>query len=330
MGFDSSGGGGGGPPVYGNPYAPVMRPTPGFNSQAPTMPPSGGAPGAPGGGAWWQNPVNLGLIMAGGGSLLNAYTQNKNANKNMAAVQQRQQQIDRTAGALAWTDPMMNQSALESIISGASGNGVPGNTGQLDLKSLFGMNPLGNTSTDGIMQMLRGSGPASIAGDLLTSGNPFDTSQMFDALGIVDARNTGEQVAGLRAGAAGLGQRFGGTMMREEGNLRSRISQDINARNAGIQMQSFESAQGRRMGTLDQLLRSAGMNLDSSRQNQSMQLAAISQMFNQALGQRQFNQGLLSLQAGLPIAQNGAPGYGQAFSDIGQLIAFAPMLSRRD
>lgn len=315
------------PAGWGGPYTtPIGRMGPGGQFQA--MPPVGTFPGtggttAPGntGGAWWQDPTNIGLILAGGGSLLGAYNQNQNAKKNTNAVNARTNTINQAAGALAWTDPLMNQNILSGLANGGTRDPM-----MADLSAIFGGNPLGNSSSDGLMQMLRGSGPASLSGDLLRTGNPFDTSSMFDALAPLDMRQTDQQVAGLRAGAAGLGQRFGGAMMREESNLRSNIAEQINARNAGIQMQSFESAQGRRMQSLDQLLRAVGMNMDSSRQGNSLQLAAISQMFNQALAQRQYNQGLLSIQAGLPVGQYNAPGYGSALGDIGQLLAFAPML----
>jgi len=287
-----------------------------------------GAPGegppaanAPGGTPWYQNPTLIGSFAAAAGSFLNSWQANKNAKANQKAVTERQQYLDRTAGNLAWQGPIGNEGALQGLIGG---NGQ--NNQQLNLTNLFGFNPMANTSQDSIMQMLRGGGDKSIFGGMLATGNPFDTSDMFKALQVTDARNTNAQVAGLRSGAAGMGQRFGGSMMQQEGRLRQGIAENLNVRNAGIQMNAYEAAQGRRTSTLDQLLRGAGMNMDAARQNQTLQLAAISQMFNQQLGQRNYNMNLFGIQSGIPIGQNTAPGYGSAIGDLGQLLAMYPMM----
>lgn len=227
------------------------------------------------------DPLTAGLILSAGSSLYGAYSGNKTNQKNLDAAQQRQQKIEATATPYLQNGPnQFAQMLLQSI--GGSGTGTQGfNTGQ-----------------DGFMQFLR------------RGGEQFDNSAQFKALGAVDAANLGEQIAGLRAGAGSLGQRFGTGMNRNEALLRSTSLAQTGARNAGIASQSFESGAQRGL------------------QAQSLLSQIISQAGSFQQAQQGQNINILSLLAGQPIGQqqpNQLPG---AAGDIGQLLMFLPFLKQ--
>jgi hypothetical protein len=174
------------------------------------------------------------------------------------------------------------------------------------------MTPMGrfNMGQDGGMQALRADGnrqmnAMGVYQDIMRGGgNPFDTSEMFRALGAVDDRQMANAVAQMRAGATGLGQRFGGAMLNQEADLRRDMLQNLQARNAGIQSQAYEAAQGRLMGAADA--------------SQAAIMQMIQQGYGMSMGNRQMNAqllGMLSGQQPVPYSQNPL---GQMAMDAGQ------------
>jgi len=139
---------------------------------------------------------------------------------------------------------------------------------------------------------------------LAETGNPFDTSELFSALQPLRARQLRESLGTLRAGAPGLGQRFGSAMRANEQGTVLQHLESISAQDAGIQMQAHEAAQGRRLG--------AGQALNSSA------LALMELLGRTEQGRRTGNLQALSVAAGVPQAQG--VNWGQPGFDIGQML----------
>jgi hypothetical protein len=191
-----------------------------------------------------------------------------------------------------------------------------------------------NTGQDGIMQQMRNGPEDQVQQDVINTlmgisqtGDPFDTSEMFKALGLQDARTRDESVATLRAGASGLGQRFGSASGRAEADLLSELADQTALRNAGIQMQSYESAQGRRQQALGGVLQAT-----NAQEAEQMALAQLMQsVFGQLMGAEQgrnsFNAQLLSAASGMGGVQapSATPG---AVGDIGNLLFMLPMFEQ--
>lgn len=115
-----------------------------------------------------------------------------------------------------------------------------------------------NAGQDALMQMLRRDNGASPANpstgfdlqQLSDTGSPFNNSELFAALEPMDQRLIDRNVSQLHASAGSLGERLGSSINRNEAQLREQLGQDVLARNAGIQSQSYEAAQGRRLQAL--------------------------------------------------------------------------------
>lgn len=108
-----------------------------------------------------------------------------------------------------------------------------------------------NTGQDALMQMLR-SDPRTkvdqtLEGIMANQGDPYNNSELFRSMGVLDQRAIDEQIGQLRGSFAGLGQRFGSSAQRQEGTIRREMTDDMMARNAQIQAAAYEAAQGRRM-----------------------------------------------------------------------------------
>ena len=145
-----------------------------------------------------------------------------------------------------------------------------------------------NVGQDALMQALRTDPTAkstqAIQGLIGQQGNPFNASELFRALGVMDQRATDSAVSQTRAGASGLGQRFGSFMARQEGDLRSRANESAAARNAQIGMQSHEAAQQR-------LLQSMGLLSGNEQFAAQNQLANAGQLQQAALAAGQLGLG---------------------------------------
>lgn len=300
------------------------------------------------------------LALQGGGMAYNAYSQNKNANR----LNQRQDALLQQAAGMRQNGMGEAERLILGLIN--SGGQDPGSTfspTQLDLGGLLNQGGF-NVGQDALMQQLRATPGSnlnkSLEAVLAGGGNPFDTSELFSALGAVDQRNTNQQVAGLRAGASGLGQRFGSGMLGAETALRQSISGDLNARNAGIQQGSYESAQARLLQAASQLaardqfqaglsdqIRRGGLDLASlfmqnnnannasaaqaasiNQQNRGFEAGLLQMLLGAEQNRNAFNLSTLGLGAGMQ-PQMPAYGYGNAASDFGQMMMFMQMLNQR-
>jgi hypothetical protein len=177
-----------------------------------------------------------------------------------------------------------------------------------------------NSSQDGFMQYLTnaaGAGAGRSLTELSDTGSPFDNTELFRSLGVIDDQSINDQAMQLRAGAGSLGARFGSGFAQSEGLLRERGASSAAARRAGIAAQSYEGAQGRRLSALDMLR-------GTYQGDQSNQMAQRSQMLQALLGagglesqRRGYNAGLFGLGSGMQTGTN----YGQTIANSGIDIA---------
>jgi len=231
-----------------------------------------------------MDPITLGLILSAVGTGVNAgtsYLNQRSANKET----KRRQGI-----AEPWLQGMLGGGGSEQF----------------------------NAGQDALMQMLR-SNPMEASNrsmtEMVNTGNPFDTTELFRSLGVMDERARGDALAGVRAGSSGLGQRFGTAMARESNNTMAQLLEGAAARNAQIAMGSHESAQGRKLGAASQL-----------GQNQSL-MAGLAQMLMGSDAQQQNQQlNALSLLLGMPMGQSAATGVGSDIGSMGQMLAFMEMM----
>lgn len=301
----------------------------------------------------------VGLGLQGLGMGYNAWQQNNASNR----LNQRQDDILAQAAGMRQNGMGEAEQLIMQLLGGAQNNqSTAFRPQQLDMQGLMGQSGF-NAGQDALMQMLRATPQSnlnrSLNATIAGQGNPFDTSAMFEALGAVDTRNTNQQVAGLRAGASGLGQRFGSGMLGAETALRQGISTDINARNAGIQQGSYESAQARMLQAAQQLaardqfqagladnIRQGGLDMSAlfmqnnnannaagaqavqmGQQDQNFQAQLLQMLLGAQQNRQAFNLSTLGLGAGM---QPSFPGYGfgSAASDFGQMMMFYQMMNQ--
>lgn len=163
-----------------------------------------------------------------------------------------------------------------------------------------------NGGQDGLLQMMRRNiMPDRDAGldanlNRQASGmERFDNSDLFAALEPLDQRNIDRQVEQLRAGAGSLGARFGTAMNRNEAMLRENALQDVALRNAQLQRDAYETAQGRSMQALGLQVPYQQSREQLPFQNAAMQLEAA-----RAAGGLGIQGNQLDLQAQLANAEN--------------------------
>lgn len=198
----------------------------------------------------------------------------------------------------------------------------------------FLSNLLMNTSQDGLFQMLRRSpneqrdnAVESFLMGTAETGDPFDTSELFESLGIQDARRRDEGVGDILAGTSGLGERFGTAANLGVADFLARSGEGEASRNAQIAMGSHEAAQGRRQGALQQL-----MQLTQNEQGQQnivtqLLLGFINSLGGMESGRRGQEANLLGMLGGVgPEAQQ--PGFGGFAGDIGSLLIMMPLLQQ--
>jgi hypothetical protein len=298
-----------------------------------------------------MDPITLSAMVMGAGQLGNAVGgMVTNSGNNRRAARFQNQMMGR-ADAMNWqgdaSDPLMRFLNSQT----APGQITPGQytASTVDAGSILGA-PTMNLGNDALMQMLR-SDPS----------RQMDPSarMLIDAFAPQDARMLNQNVAGMRATAPGLGQRFGTAMGMGESNLRATAMNNIGTRNAGIAQSAYENAQNRRLqaaGSINQQglniaqlasqlglanqaalnqggmfnvsnnLQAQGMNADQANLFRQFQLQGYNTAFGQQMGQRQFNQSLLGMMMGQAPQNQANPMWGQGAMDIGQLMMMLPML----
>jgi hypothetical protein len=283
--------------------------------------------------------LGMGANMLGG--LLKGRGANKAAKKQNAYNQQAQQQFMGMMQPGVSPLETMGMNMLQGM-QGAPGAGMnmmapdgggPGlMPGGMPMVNMMAPGQNFNTGQDGLMQSLR-SDPQTKVDETLggighEGGNPFNTSELFRALGVMDQENTNQAVAQTRAGASGLGHRFGSYMANQEGNMRTQANNAAAARNAQIGMQSHEGAQARAMQALGMLSGREQFNTQAGMQGQQNQMQLLQTLLGAQQGRMGQNMQLAQLGygAGQPVA---APGYGGAFQDAGQMASMWAMMQPR-
>lgn len=252
-------------------------------------------------------------LLSAAGSGYNAYSQAQNARK----TNRRQNALLGEAAGMRTGGPSDVEQQLLQLLGQGNQQSGAFNMGQ-----------------DALMQMLRAPEGATdrSLNAMVETGNPFDTSGLFEALGMVDQRMIDTNANALRAGASGLGQRFGTAGMRAEGTMRREALQDVGARNAQLAMGSHESAQARILQAASQLFGQdqarAGWATNLAQlgmQEQGQDMNILGMLLNAENARRGFNLQTLGMGMG---AQTAMPGYtyGNALGDIGQLIMMMQLL----
>lgn len=225
-----------------------------------------------------------------GSSLLNGYM----SYKQSSSANKRSNQMYNAAMPFTQMGPTGAENYLTQLFSG-------------------GNNPLG---ADAIMQSLRADpGYKALEATVANSGNPYDTSKMWEAYLPVRQRNLTESISQMRAGTTGLGQRFGGATLTAEKNLRRQAAEDWNAADTTMGMQAYESAQGRQQTAAQALLNNLLQATQLGTANQMGLLQLWGNLQNATRGQ---SLQALGIAAGVPQAQY--PQYGQYGMDITQLL----------
>lgn len=289
------------------------------------------------------DPLTAAIAAQAGGQIIGGITGDRANARNQRAQQKWQQQI------FGQGQQMLGQGQdygpeIQKFMDTLQGSGVDQFTGEgnIDINSLFGGGF--NAGNDALNQVLRGGtdkGADSYLQSLVSGGgNPFDTSDMFSKLGLLDEQNLGKSVAQLRGGAGSLGQRFGSALGDREASLRMQDLTQRGARNAGIQQASYEAGQGRAVGAAGMLNQDAlsllgiksgaAQALNAAGQNEAG-LRLQGQEFNRTNAQNIFgmnqdarNQRIQQILAGLGLGAQTAQGMNQYRAGIFGTMAGGP------
>jgi hypothetical protein len=248
-------------------------------------------------------------------------------------------------------DPNMGAIDIGSITAGAN----PGNDALMQFMRADPSRQLNAGTTAALTGMM--NNPAQ-----------FDASSAFSGLAANDARTIQNAMTSLTGSFGGLGQRFGTAAMRQASDLQGNIAGQIGARNAGIAQTSFADAQARAMqaagiltgreqfgqtqafnaanalnqqglgvaqlaaglGQANQnnMFRNTQFNQDNLNNFFAQKMGGLQSGYNMMQGRNQNNMNLLSIIQGLQPQGSALSAVGGGMSDIGQLIAFLPMLRK--
>lgn len=207
-----------------------------------------------------MDPLTLGVLGSAGASLYGAISGGNAQNK---AIKQQQDRYNQLSGMVQGQMQTGTNPYADMITKFAQGLGSsPASTysatnaqapGEVDINKILTGSGY-NTGQDSMLQLMRRQltptqDPSLQAGIARqASGNTaFDNTDLFKALAPMDQFGIQQQVDALHGQARSLGQLAGGPMQNAEALLRSQMASSIGARNAGIQQQSYESAQQRAM-----------------------------------------------------------------------------------
>lgn len=300
-----------------------------------------------------MDPLTIGLITSGIGAGVDAFGKYKQGK----AAQNQQGIINSRAEGMFNQGSSPYEAMIQQLLGSMGGPmKLDANSGNIDIQSILsGMNP-GN---DALNQFLRSDPTRQLQA---AAGGQFDVSEAFKMLQGNDQMQIDRAANDTRAGYAGLGQRFGGAAQATEGRMRSDFAAQVAARNAGISQSAFENAASRKLAATTSgmgfqfqgadalsrqgqfgaqlaaqlaqanqgnLFRNNQFNLDALSQNWMQKMQGIQAGFG--MGQQGFqnNRDLLAIMAGFqPGGGAGWQAAGGGLGDIGQLIAFLPMLQQ--
>jgi hypothetical protein len=166
-----------------------------------------------------------------------------------------------------------------------------------------------NVGQDALMQMTR--------------AQPFDTTSLFAALEPLESRALEQSLADSFSQASGLGQRFGSSMQREEGRVRGEAAEGAAARRAGLEQQTYESAQQR-------ALQAAGQLGQLGQGESAMMLQALMGLGGMGQQRQGMDMQLLQMLMGMGQPQGGMGGMfgaaGQGGMDLASMMMMQKLL----
>lgn len=209
-------------------------------------------------GAATGNPM---LALMGGSQLLGGVSADSAANQQAQAQRQRYAQqmgMDQSLmhiGQSPWstgTQQLAQNYQMPSAYAPGQYNAGQFNMGSLGINNITG-GAGANTSQDALMQMLNRN-PAAQLGQagatldqLSQTGMPANTQSLLAGLQPMQAQQMNQQVNQLRAGASGLGARYGSGIGANEALLRSNLGAQQNATNSQLVYQGQNDAANRMM-----------------------------------------------------------------------------------
>jgi hypothetical protein len=188
------------------------------------------------------DPLTLAAAATVASSVVGGYGQHK----AQQAANERYQTAQRQGNQMMKSGQDPYQAALQQLL-GKQGDPLQLTADQNNIDTAPIMGNF-NVGQDALMQFLR-SNPQN--------QQEFASSQAFDMLQGLDARNQNQAVNALNANFSTLGSRFGSGAARQTSDLLANIGAQTGARNAGILQSSFESAAQRRMQGLGLQLQGA-------------------------------------------------------------------------
>jgi len=235
--------------------------------------------------------VAAGGLAQGAGSYFGARETNKANKANQKAQQARYDQLYGLIQPYLNQGPGSGEQMLLDFLSGGQ-------------EGIFG-NQAFNTGQDALMQMLR--------------EDPFDTGELFASWEPMEQRALDQALDEGWGQASGLGQRFGSAMRTEEGRTRGQAAEQNTARRAETSFRAYEkNADLQAMAA--QLLSNLGLAQGTTYLGGLQGLAGLQNQRQGGIAQ------LLSILAGQPIGANAPSAVPGAVGDIGQLMAFLPLL----
>lgn len=235
-------------------------------------------------------------LISGIGGLFGAHSQDKANKANLAAQQQRYNDMSGMVNSQMQTGPNPFSQQIMSYLGrtpqgpGSYDPTMMGNPmqmktpGQVTPDMVTGTQGY-NAGQDALLQMMnrniQAPRDASIDPMLQSGTGQFDNSELFKALAPMDNQLINDQVNQLHGSAGSFGKRFGTAMIQDEGLMRGQFANNIAGRNAGIQQQSYENAAGR-----------------------NLQAAGLQAQREQFFGQQPFQNAQLQQQAAQTYGQN--------------------------
>lgn len=260
----------------------------------------------------WETVAAVGLGI--GGQILGGRQQSRDARRQNA----RADAVMGQAQGMMQHGPDQYQAMLNNLILGGS--------------------PAFNASQDAITQYLR-SDPlrqTTAVDDALRAslgGTAFDNTNLFSALDALNQRDLSRSIADLRGSQPSLGARFSTGTRMAESELRANALTQFAAQRAGLQAQSYEADQARRLQAAS-LLSGREQAATQNMFQAAGQGAAFQQLLASMIGQsaglaqnnRALNAQLLGIGAGVPFAPG--PNYAQMGTDIASLLLLPQLLRR--
>lgn len=251
----------------------------------------------------WMLPVAIAL--SAGANIYGASQQDK-ANKRT-----NKQVTDRNQMAQDLILPLLQGGGGSGAGSEAI-NGLSDWLQNFDFNKPFASNQAWNSGQDAWMQMLR--------------ADPYDNTDLFKSWEPIEKRTLDNSLAGAFAGAAGLGQRFGSAMMREEGRVRGEAADNAAARRQTAEATAYENTMGRKVNAAQGLGNMGSVAAQLIVGMLGQQLQGYGTLGNLGAQGSNDRAQLLALLLGQPFTPQSPSAIPGAASESFNMLALLPML----